>query len=54
MRKRSTYITGGKEPQVEVLLVNHRGVVLSRLPQRFATLGEAQAEAARRNVKAAK
>ena len=35
-----------------VILVNHNGVVLTRLPQRFATLGEAQAEATRRNEKA--
>lgn len=51
MRKPSTWVTTGKEPHVAVLLVNHRGVTLSRLPQRFTSLGEAQAEAARRNEK---
>ena len=51
MKPPSMYTTVGKEPHVEVLLVNHRGDTLSRLPQRFTSLGEAQAEAARRNEK---
>ena len=51
MKPSSAYIVRGREPHVEVLLVNHRGNVLSRLPQRFTSLGEAQAEAARRNEK---
>lgn len=52
MRKPSTWVTTGSEPAIEIHLVNHRGVTLSRLPRRYETLGEAQAEAARRNEKA--
>lgn len=47
-RQKSTWIANGDE----VSLVNHRGRVLARLPQRFTAPGEAEAEAARRNEKA--
>ncbi len=50
--KKSAYIVSGNEPSVEVLLVNHHGVTLARLPQRFTSKSEAQAEATRRNEKA--
>ena len=53
MRKQpSTWIAQYHGGRACVVLVNHTGGVLTRLPQRFATLGEAQAEATRRNEKA--
>ena len=53
MRKPSTWVADMTNAGDHcVALVNHNGLVLTRLPQRFATLGEAQGEADRRNEKA--
>lgn len=53
MRKPSTWVADTTHAgDACVVLVNHNGLVLTRLPQRFATLGEARAEATRRNEKA--
>lgn len=52
MGKSSAWIVFGKEPNVEVLLVNSRGTTLARLPRRWGSLGEAQAAADRLNKKA--
>ena len=53
MRKPSTWVADMTNAGDHcVALVNHNGLVLTRLPQRFAALGEAQAEAYRRNEKA--
>lgn len=52
MRKPSTWVADVTHAGDHcVALVNHNGLVLTRLPQRYATLGEAQGEADRRNEK---